>query len=265
MVSTYDKALSRLKARRQENPEYAQMTRQLASMSTLMNKEQQSVNSRIGYTGNTLQAQVGAMLKNNASIGDIYGKVFNEAESNRANRISQIDNQIENVTMQRDAAKAAEEKAKKAQSQNLAKVGITTGMTLLGALVPGGGIVAPLIASSVGNLIAGSGILDATGDADPAMLMTAGSNLFQSVASIQSTAANKRTFQDASEFMSGTTKMFGADGATPLNYAALEPVKQDMFKTALASGNYDQVYSIMGKPMPKMRMGDYINPIYWGQ
>ena len=241
MVSTYDKALNRLKTRRADNPEYAMMSRQLATMSTELNKEQQSINSRIGYTGNSLSAQVGAMLKTNASIGDIYGKVFNEASANRDQRLQQIDQQIENVTIQRDAAKEAEQKAEKAKKQGMWKAGISAGLTLLGTAIPG---VGTAIGSAVGNLIAGSGVLDSvTGGADPEMLMSAASDIGSAMTTIQSNKVNKQVTGDIAEFM----KPGGG-------FSALDDSQKDMLSSSLLTKNFDLAYSLMGKDRPKANM-----------
>ena len=190
--------------------------------------------------------------------------MFSNATENQNARNAQIDDKIENITMARDAAIEQEKKEKKAKSENLWKTGITTAATLAGSLIPGGGLIAPAIGSAVGNLVAGSGILDVTGDADPQMLMQGASDVFKSAANIQSTFTNKRTMQDIAEFMSGNMKRFDEAGNS-LNLLALPKEQQELFKSALATGKWDTVYGLMGKPRPKMRMGDFINTDYWSE
>jgi hypothetical protein len=102
MKTPFDMTLRRLKVRRAENPEYDLAARQLAEMSTDLNYAQQTINARIGRTGESINAQIGAMIAQNRSITDIYSKVYGEAEANRENRIAGIDNAILNAEGQRD-------------------------------------------------------------------------------------------------------------------------------------------------------------------
>jgi hypothetical protein len=290
MKTPYDQSLQRLKSRRSDNPEYAMATRQLAEMSTDLNYAQQSINARLGRQGESINAQIGAMIAQNQSIGSIYNKVYGQAQDAQAQRTGQIDNQILQVEGQRDAYEFQKNEQNKANKQGLLKTAIGLGGTILGGgigaltgigVLPGAGL-----GSSLANIVANSGAISGTGQADPAAILQSVGDATQQVSGWMSTKYNKKISGDVAEFLKGGTESYvdteepslsvsGQSetgtlpsgmtldaGNTPgvtttqglstrmTGFSALSLQQQQMFKFLLETKNYEAAYAIMGKKLP---------------
>lgn len=245
MITPYDQSLQRLKARRSDNPEYAMATRQLAEMSNDLNYAQQSINARLGRQGESINAQIGAMVAQNQSIGSIYNKVYGQAQDAQAERVGQIDNQILQVEGQRDAYEFQKNEQNKANKQGLLKVGIQAGATALGAgigsIVPGAGTaIGAQLGAELGSIIANSGAVKGTGQADPAAILQTVGDVTQTYSGWMSTKYNKQVMEKSAELLK--TK-----------YPTLSPELKDLAVAYASTGNTEGFFSIFGEPMPRNR------------
>lgn len=252
MITPFDKTLQRLKARRSENPEYDMAARQLSSMSTDLNYATQNINAKMGRMGESISAQVGAMLAKNESISSIYNKVFSEAENVQARRIGAIDNQILNVEGERDQyifQKQQEEKARKEGTlKSIMQIGGTALGAVVGSVIPGIGTMAGMqLGASLGGTAANVGI-PGTGHADPDAILQNVAAVIPQVSSMVSTNYSRQVMNTLAPVLMGTQTL--SDGK---KFTELPIQQQEMINSMIANGQYEAAFQLMGLQLPDNR------------
>lgn len=261
MKTPYDKTLQRLKARRAENPEYSLATRQLAAMSTDLNYAQQQINARIGRQGESISAQIGAMLAQNQSISQIYNQVYTSAEQAQAQRMQALEDQILGVEAQKEQYEFQKKQEDKARKQGFGRailqgIGTVAG-GIVGSIIPGAGTaLGAQFGAALGQLVAGSGAIRGgsldTGPADYESMVNSVGGMLTTASQWATTKYNQEVMNKVGQFLNGTSPY--------RKYSDLSKDERDIFDAYLQTGNYKAIWDFMGLPeneRPKSRWMGY--------